>query len=182
MRSSHMNFFHYSTSNSSEISKKKIDQQYEIRKIINCIWHSISVDAMIDMLNTCAYLHAIHRHHPLSTLITSTFVVPADIYVIPPGLTDDERIKIFCYALGNFYSSTKDFENSLAYYDKALALGPIHIDALVNDRNPRRLRRDEEATRCFDRALEIDFMNTAAMTNKAMQLIRLENFEDAVDY
>ena len=70
----------------------------------------------------------------------------------------------------------------MAYYDKALALGPIHIDALVNKGAALDLRRDEEAMRCFDRALEIDFMNPAALTNKAMQLIRLENFEGAVDY
>jgi hypothetical protein len=86
--------------------------------IVKCVWNSITIDEIIDMLRSCSYLYENERYRPISELITSHYLVPLDQFSPPHGIRDSDKAKLFCYGLGDFYTSQKEYEKSLRCYEK----------------------------------------------------------------
>jgi tetratricopeptide (TPR) repeat protein len=163
-------------------SQNKFDQNYNITNVIKCIWRNVNADTTIDILNTCSYLYEINRYNPISRLITSTCIVPANSYIAPSHFTENDKIKVFCYGLSKFfYYSLKDYQNALAYCEKALALDSKNIVALGNKGGILiELGKYEEAITFIDKALAIDENNAINLGNKGLVLDRLGKYEEAI--
>ena len=108
------------------------DKTHGIRHIINCVWDNIAVDAIIDILEVCSSFYHIESYRPLSELITTDYVVPYARFVTPSHLSEPEKVRLFCYGLGNFYSNRKDYIHSIEYYDQSIKIDSNFIDAWNN--------------------------------------------------
>ncbi len=151
--------------------------------ILKCIWDSIGVDEIIDMLDSCSYLYDIERYRLISELITSPYLVPLDQFSPPPGIHDSDKAKLFCDGLGNFYVSRKEYKKSLDCYDKALKIKPDYIDAWNNKGNVLGdLDEPEEAIKCYDKAIELDPNYAGVWYNKGLALGDLDEPEEAIKH
>ena len=163
-------------------SQNKFDQNYNITNVIKCIWRYVNADTTIDILNTCSYLYGINRYNSISRLITSTCVMPANSYIVPSHFTENDKINVFCYGLSKFfYYSLKDYQNAIAYCDKALAIDSKNIVALGNKGGILiELGKYEEAITFIDNALAIDENNAINLGNKGGVLLELGKYEEAI--
>lgn len=85
--------------------------------------------------------------------------------------------------LGRLEVMDGDFDKALEYLDKAEQAEPrlpgLHLQL---GQTYLRMRRNEEAERAFERALDIDGDNAQAHEGLATALARLRRYEDAVDH
>jgi tetratricopeptide (TPR) repeat protein len=151
--------------------------------IVKCIWDSIGIDEIIDMLSSCSYLYDIERYRPIAELITGHYLVPSGQYSPPPGIHDSDKAKLFCYGLGNFYLNRKDYERSLEYYNEALKIKPDYVDAWNNKGNALdRLGKYEDAIVSYDKAIELAPNDAFAWANKGSAFYHLGMYEEAIKH
>jgi hypothetical protein len=86
-----------------------------VKQLIACILGNIEINDHLSILNRCSSLYNDYdRSKPICKLVV-------DNYVVPDKMNDSEKAKVYCYGLGNFYNSIKDYPRSLQFYDKAIA-------------------------------------------------------------
>jgi tetratricopeptide (TPR) repeat protein len=80
---------------------------------------------------------------------------------------------------GHAHQEREEFEIADLSYQKALKLNPDYEDALIGKGNLlNECKHYDEALRWFDKAITTNSSNHLAKWNKALSLLRLENFED----
>jgi tetratricopeptide (TPR) repeat protein len=162
---------------------QNFDRNYRVMGVMNCIWNAVNSDAIIDILSTCSYLQEVEEYEPISKLITSLYVVPADQYVLPSRFSDDEKARLLSYGLGNFYFRKEDYAECLAYYQKSLDLNSKDATVFANKGAALiNLHEDKEAIALFDKALKIDARNVVALGNKGAALMNLRKNDEAITW
>lgn len=79
-------------------------------------------------------------------------------------------------------SETDNYEDKLGFYDEALALDPLYVDAWIKKGfSLDRMGRSKEALACYDRALEIDPENLGVRSLKGFAFNNLKEFEKSVE-
>ena len=96
--------------------------------------------------------------------------------------TEDEHTAIFWSNKGGSLESMRQAEDAIVCYEKALAIDPLFVPALINKGNALDgLGRYEEAIVCYDKALEAPSgFGDYAWTNKGICLARLGKYEEAL--
>lgn len=75
-----------------------------------------------------------------------------------------------------------DFNGSIAYYDKALAIDPSGLGSLVNKGIALASLGKYEAISHFDKALTVDPSNPDALYNKGVSLDNLGNNSESIKF
>jgi tetratricopeptide (TPR) repeat protein len=133
------------------------------------------------MLGTCSYLYGNKRYRPISELVTSHYLVLVDQFSLPPGIKNPDKAKLFCYGLGNFYATRKEYGEAIKSYEKAIELKPDYAAAWNNKGSALGdLGRYEEAIACLDKAIEIEPNYAAAWYNRACYKVRNGDTENAL--
>jgi len=88
-------------------------------------------------------------------------------------LTDREVVSAYLSSRAGYYGQKKDFEQALKDAQRALALNPRNVNALINAGFAlESMKRFEDAEKQYDRALEADPRSVRAMNNFASLKVR----------
>ncbi len=158
---------------------------------------SILVLSLFSILSLTFSLHyLILPTNESHTKLSSIFPSVEDAYSFPPSnaspsnLTSDSDVNNISSVQideliekGNDYYNQSNYNESITYYDKALAIDPYYLRALNNKGNALgELGKSEEAITWYDKALEVDPKDVDVLNNKGWVLSNLGKYDEAITW
>lgn len=155
------------------------NNEYEIVKILQCIYKFISSFEITTMIRRCILLNNDKRTQPLSKLIAENLI---DINESDSTIKGKSLSELFCYGIARYYSGLGRLKEAMKYYDKSIEIDPHRASyysqkGLALDNNGKH----KEAVTVYEKGLEINPKNADLWYNKGIALFNLYKFDQSIN-
>jgi tetratricopeptide (TPR) repeat protein len=151
------------------------NNQFGVDRLLKAISDDMNKSELIIMLDRCSLLLERREYEKIARLIIESFR-------IPEGMPESDIADLYCFGLAKFYSSLRDYDKALEYFDKALSINGSHIPSLLNKASVYMdIQKPREARTLYDKILRLDSRSVEALYNKGNAFLEINDPLVAMD-